>query len=430
MAGSAEAARQARSKVHLRVEQPPAGLWKNPSMASSRQWLTPLGLVMVALVVVGAGLGHTGFGSAGPGLLNACAAFVYAGTALVFLTRPGLPAPGYVALAVLMAAGVVGMRAADTSGDVTALFLLAALVPLRRPQPVLAVVALLGMLAFNVLQLGSGRTAITLILATDAGAAFFFLVGTLLRREKEQRERITGLLRQLEASRQAEQAAWVAAERARLARDLHDVLAHTLSGLALHLEGTRLLARGTNAGSRLSESIEQAHLLSRTGLEEARRAVQALRGHGLPGPELIEALLEQHRRTSTGKVSYRTEGRPVPLSPDASLALYRTAQEALSNIRKHAPGADVDVELCWRTGTVDLRLTDTGDPGKGKAVPGAPGFGLVGMAERAELAGGSLAAGTCGGGFQVRLALPLDGEGRRAPADRSGVAAGTPDRTP
>lgn len=381
-------------------------------MTTSRQWLIPLGLAMVALVSLGAALGRVGFAPAGPGLLNAAAAVAFAGSAVPYLLGHRLPEPAYVCLMVLMAAAVVAMRAANPAADVTALFVVAAFAPLRPPRAVLPAVALLAACALNVLQLGSGQTAVSLILATDAGAGFFFLVGVLLRREKEQRERITKLLRQVEAGRAAETAAAATAERARLAREMHDVLAHTLSGLSLHLEGARLLARSTGADGRLSESMDQASALARSGLAEARRAVRALREDELPGPELIDSLVEQHRLASAGPLAFRTRGEATALPPDAALALYRTAQEALSNVRKHAPGAAVDVDLRWGPSDVRLTVTDTGGV-NGAGGTGAPaadhvaGFGLAGMAERAKLAGGELEAVPEGAGFRVRLVIPL-----------------------
>ncbi len=373
-------------------------------MNSSRQWLTPLGLAMVAVVVLSAGLGGPGFAARGPGLLNLLAALAFAGAAVPFLIREDFPPAAYTALTALMALAVAGMRAADPAGEVIALFLLAAFAPLRPPRAVLAAVTLLGVLTFNVLQLSSGHSALTLILATDAGAAFFFLVGTLLRREKEQRLRIAGLLQDLQASREAEQAATLAAERGRMAREMHDVLAHTLSGLALQLEGARLLAQSSGADARLLETIQQAQQLSRAGLGEARRAVRTLRGEDLPGPESIGTLVDQHRLVSTGAARYHRQGQPVPLAPEAAMALYRAAQEALSNVRKHAPGSDVDVELVWGPDTVDLRITNTGS-GSPASAPD-PGYGLTGMTERADLAGGTVTAGPFDGGFRVHLSLP------------------------
>jgi signal transduction histidine kinase len=388
----------------------------SPARTSSRQWLIPLGLAMAGLVVAGAALGPVGFAADGPGLLNGVAAAAFAVAAVPYLFKDRLAPLAYAALMAAMAAGVVGLRAADPSADVTALFLLAAFAPLRPPRLALPAIALLAACAVNVLQLGSGQTAISLILATNAGAAFFFLVGVLLRTEREQRERIGGLLRELEAGRDAERAAAAAAERGRMAREMHDVLAHTLSGLSLHLEGSRLLARTTGADPQLSATIDRASALARAGLSEARRAVRALRDDQVPGPELLDSLIDQHRLASTGQVACTILGTPASLPPDAALAVYRTAQEALSNVRKHAPGADVDVELVWEPAAVRLMISNTAAPRPLDAgtVDGGPpqtadaGFGLSAMAERARLAGGEVEAGPQGAGFRVRLVIPVE----------------------
>lgn len=393
----------------------------SPARASSRQWLTPLGLAMAALVVAGAALGPVGFAADGPGLVNAVAAALFAAAAVTYLLKERLAPAVYVALMAAMAVGVAGLRAASPQADVTALFLIAAFAPLRPPRLALPAVALLALCAVNVLQLGSGQTAISLILATDAGAAFFFLVGLLLRTEREQRERITGLLREVEAGRDAERAAAASAERGRMARDMHDVLAHTLSGLSLHLEGARLLARNTGADPQLRDTLDQASALARAGLSEARRAVRALREDQVPGPELLESLVEQHRLASTGQTGFTTLGAPAALPADAAVAIYRTVQEALSNVRKHAPGADVDVRLVWQptrvrltvtstgTGTGTIQPADAGTPDRGPAPGADAGFGLSGMTERAGLAGGEVQAGPHGAGFRVRLVIPLPG---------------------
>ena len=388
------------------------------AMTTRIQWLTPLGLVMVAVVVLSAVLGDAGAAGSGAGLANLLAAVVFGLTAVAFLVRPALPEPAYVALMLLMAGSLVAMRVADPNGQVIGLFLASAFAPLRRPRTVLAVVVLLGVLSFNVAQLGSGQTALGLIIATDAGAAFFFLVGALLRREREQREQITALLQELEVSREAEKMAYVADERTRMAREVHDVLAHTLSGLALHLEAARMLAGSTGPDPQLHGAIERAHQLSRAGLEESRRAVRALRGDSLPGPELIPSLIEQHRLASPASTSYTVSGEPVALPPDAALALYRTVQEALSNVRKHAAGACVEVSLRWGPGSVEVTVTDNGSCHVASSMHG---YGLSGMAERAQLAGGTLAAGPYDGGFQVSLSVPVG-----LPSDDDGWRVGLP----
>ena len=212
-----------------------------------------------------------------------------------------------------MAAAVAGMRAADPTGTSIALFLLAAFAPLRPPRPVLAAVTLLGVLAFNVLQFSSGHSALSLILATDAGAAFFFWSAPCSRQEAGSHHPPGPRTRGQQGSRPAASAA---AERGRMAREMHDVLAHTLSGLALHLEGVRLLAL---TPMRIPACWT---LLSRPSSSPApvwpkRAALCRLStgGKRIPGPELIGSLVDQHRLTATGTTTYHVDGQPVPLAP-------------------------------------------------------------------------------------------------------------------
>ena len=376
----------------------------SPSRSASRL-LIPLGLAVIAVVVVDAALGPVGFGAGGRSLLLTVASAAYAVAGSAFLR--GLTAvPAWVLIAVMMA-GLLGMVATDPTGPVIGLFLVAALVPLRPPLRIPAMVLIAGTAAYNLIQLLVASETILLTIATDAGVAFFFLVGSMLRRERQQREELARLMGQLAESRRAEQAAIVVAERARLAQDLHDVLAHTLSGLALQLEGANLLASTTPADPRLVDAVKRAHQLSKSGLAEARRAVGALRGDELPGPDQIADLVAEHRLSSRGSVRYTETGRPVPLSPEAGLALYRAAQEALSNVRKHAGNADVEVALAWADGQVELTVLDTGG---GTSDLGGSGYGLSGMTERVTAAGGRVACGPRPGrGFQVHVTMPTAG---------------------
>jgi signal transduction histidine kinase len=266
---------------------------------------------------------------------------------------------------------------------------------------------------YNLEQLFIASETVLLTLATVAGAAFFHLLGTLLRREREQRERADRLVVELELSRQAEAAAVAELERSRMAREVHDVLAHTLSGLALQLEAAKLLSAEGSTDPRLREAVERAHQFAKSGLVESRRAVAALRGEALPGAEQIENLVNEHRLASSGAATFSQSGVPTALAPDAGLTLYRAAQEALSNVRKHAPDANVSLALGWAEDAVELTVTDDGGSAPALAGTGTgtvPGYGLAGMAERAALVGGEAVAGAHESGFRVRVRLPLSCE--------------------
>ena len=251
-------------------------------------------------------------------------------------------------------------------------------------------------------------------LATVIGLLFavtpWFFVMRLLRQAGRRRAEAEALVEELRESRAAHAESVALAERGRLARDMHDVLAHSLSALALQLEGARLLARDRGTDPEVVEAIERAHHLAGTGLSEARSAISALRGDELPGPERLSALVNEHRRSGDAECRLTISGSPVDLAPDARLAVYRTAQEALNNVRKHAPGARVEVTLEWAPTEAVLTVTDSGAPTDPLLDSSGSGYGLAGMAERARLLGGQLEAGHTTEGNRVRLRLPLQRE--------------------
>lgn len=250
-----------------------------------------------------------------------------------------------------------------------------------------------------------------------SGVLPWFLAMRLLRYVSGQRD-------QLLASQAAEARAAAAAERGRLAREMHDVLAHSLSALALQLETTRLLARSRGVDDEVTQGIDRAHHVAASGLDEARRALAAERGDELPGPERIGALADAFKEQSGLPVALEVRGEPRELAAEARLAVYRTAQEALTNVRRHATSERVEIRLDYGpTGTV-LVVEDHAVPGSpppapaelagagnggGNGATGTGGYGLTGMRERAELLGGELLAAPTSSGFRVELRLPASG---------------------
>jgi signal transduction histidine kinase len=237
------------------------------------------------------------------------------------------------------------------------------------------------------------------------------------------------LLIELEGSRAAQAEAARLAERQRLAREMHDVLAHSLSGLILQLEGARMLAAGDPADPRLPAIIERAHHLGKAGLEEARRAIGLLRDDELPGPGRLADLAAQFQLVNGVPCQFTVSGQAHELPAEAGLAMYRVAQEALTNITRHAHPDRVEVHLGYErsdarltvenfAGQVELEsgaaaLDGSGGSGSGGSGSGGSGsggsgsgYGLTGMRERAELLGGQLTAATTGGGFRVELRIP------------------------
>jgi signal transduction histidine kinase len=245
---------------------------------------------------------------------------------------------------------------------------------------------------------GHGAAALSVLL----GAVPWFFVMRLMRRLRDEHAA-------LEASQAAEARAAAAAERGRLAREMHDVLAHSLSALALQLESSRLLARDRGADADVVRSLDQAHHLAASGLEEARRAIAAARGEELPGPDRLEALSTAFAEQSGVPVQLTVHGERRDLPPDMQLAIYRTAQEALTNIRRHATPERVEVRLSYGGEETVLAVEDRGDAHA--PLPAGPaqnggGYGLAGMRERAELLGGRLLAEPTASGFRVELSLP------------------------
>jgi len=201
-------------------------------------------------------------------------------------------------------------------------------------------------------------------------------------------------------------------ERARIARELHDVVAHHISMIAVQAETARLTTPGmpTAGAERLSEIGDTA----RAGLTEMRRLLGVLREdaqaeaadrHPQPGLEQLPGLVDEAREASGVRCRLILSGAPVTVDPGVGLAAYRIVQEALTNARRHAPGAAVDVEVRYGDGELRLVIRDNG-PGPEQMVP-AGGHGLPGMRERAAAVGGELRAGAATvGGFLVEARLP------------------------
>jgi signal transduction histidine kinase len=229
----------------------------------------------------------------------------------------------------------------------------------------------------------------------------------LARRLGQANDQAGRLLIELEGTRAAQAQAAGLAERQRLAREMHDVLAHSLSGLMLQLEGARMLAAEDPSDPRLPGIIERAHHLGKSGLEEARRAIGMLRDDALPGPERLAGLAARFEEVSGVPCQFTVSGQAYDLPSEARLAVYRVAQEALTNITKHACPERVEVHLgyepCGTRLTVENFAMNMEPP---RAAGDGPGYGLTGMRERAELLGGDLTTAMTRGGFRVELRVP------------------------
>ena len=206
-------------------------------------------------------------------------------------------------------------------------------------------------------------------------------------------------------------------ERARIARELHDVVAHHISMIVVQAETARLTTPGLPAAGarRLTEIGDTA----RAGLTEMRRLLGVLREdagatvpdrHPQPGLPQLAELIDAAREASGAGTRLIVSGPVTEFDSGVELAAYRIVQEALTNARRHAPGAAVDVELRYEQDALRLRIRDNG-PGPDQATEPAAGHGLLGMRERALAVGGSLRTGAApGGGFCVEAVLPVKPE--------------------
>ena len=253
---------------------------------------------------------------------------------------------------------------------------------------------------------GSEVHVLTMLLASLAPAAALAGIARRARSEananQAAREVITGTLLEHTAR----------GERARIARELHDVVAHHISMVVVQAETARLTTQGMPAAGaqRLSDISDTA----RTALTEMRRVLGVLREdtqaetadrQPQPGLRELNDLVDSARDTSGTATRLILHGRPTTLDPGVELAAYRIIQEALTNARRHAPGAAVDVELHYAGEGLRLRIRDNG-PGPPPTSP-AGGHGLLGMRERAAAVGGELhTLAAVGGGFLVTARLP------------------------
>jgi signal transduction histidine kinase len=205
-------------------------------------------------------------------------------------------------------------------------------------------------------------------------------------------------------------------ERARVSRELHDVVAHHISMIAVQAETARLTTPGMPAAG--AQRLSAIGDTARAALTEMRRLLGVLREDSRadppqrqpqPGLAQLNELLDEARQASGSGVRLIVRGPVTTLDPGVELAAYRIVQEALTNARRHAEGAAVDVELTYTAQALRLRIRDNG-PGPPPDIPPG-GHGLLGMRERAAAVGGQLRAGTTpGGGFVVEATFPTVAE--------------------
>jgi len=314
--------------------------------------------------------------------------------------RVGAPRLTWAALALLSGAGgavgglapvgiafpAVAVIAAATSVDALATGAIA----------VLGVVSL----TLTVLIAGSPRPIIVEGVLAIAAA----MLGGASRRQYQDRaaQAEALLVERMRADAERDRAAALA-ERNRVGREVHDVLAHSLGALSVQLEAADALLETDAHHAQVRELVQRARGLAVDGLAETRKAVHALRDAPVGLSEQLAAL------AATDSAHLRVIGTERRLPPEAELALYRAGQEALTNARKHAPGAAVTLCLTYQPDTTELTIANGASPQRNPPNPlsttGA-GAGLRGMRERIELLGGSVSAAPDEPGWTVRAAVP------------------------
>jgi signal transduction histidine kinase len=365
-------------------------------------------VLVVVLITVPLAQPHLGSGADGIGV--AVTLGVSTVSWVVWLLARRRPPVAIVALSVMGVAGGVLAGLSPLSPAIAVGCVVTSTVGARlNPETSLAITA--GTVAaFLAAALATGAPTGTLLgyPLTFIGLWAFGLSRHAFLLRAEQAER---MLAESRRAREAETQAAALAERARIAREIHDVLAHSLAAVSVNLQAAEGLLGALPAGSpelaKAMECIGRAGVFTREGLADARRAIMALRDDAAPLADQLAALAGEYRADGDVAVDVTVTGMPRPVAAEAALAAYRTAQEALTNARKHAPGQPVRLSLVFSAAEIAVRVVNP-LPARGGGPLAATGaqYGLTGLRERAALGGGTLTAGPADGEWRVGLRIP------------------------
>lgn len=316
---------------------------------------------------------------------------------------------GAVATAVELALISVGGTAVVAAGGRGALAALA--------FPLIAVAAAAERLPMRLAGLVAGSACLSLLVGAAVSESGLLLVAALVvpasgflaglapRQHIERAEQAELLLAEARRAKEEQARAAALGERLRVAREIHDVLAHSLAALSIRLEVVQVLLADGDAGAAQTQ-LEQSQQLVAQGIAETREAVAALRTDAPPLTVELARLVDAHSRDSGFEASFTVEGEPRELPADTELACRRIAQEALTNAHKHAPGAAVAARLAYHPSEVRLLVRTAGGSGSSRMSNDGGGYGIAGMRERAELLHGRVRAGEVEGGWEVELCIP------------------------
>ncbi|WP_374215139.1 sensor histidine kinase [Streptomyces longispororuber] len=366
------------------------------------QWVLNIGVVVAgALTIRPMGLDGRG--------LAVLVLFVINSVALLARALPEAKVPPRVAViwltgGIIAAAALIGVSRSGSSYMFA--FFLAGHIGYRLPtRTALTLAGLCSVLCGAVLyfRLGPGHDALPWALGLATGVPV--LVGIINRSSQRAVQAVIAAAESAERAARAEAQAAVLTERSRIARDVHDVLAHSLAGINMQLELADALL-DTGDLDKVREANDKAHSMVKESLKQAQWTVHALREDSLPLVESLAAMTESsgHREALT------VTGTVRQVSARATQNLLRIAQESLTNAGRHAPGATVAVELAFAPASTTLRIRN-GPATRAVTAGVGSGMGLIGMRERAALLGGTITAGpvTEGpeqGGWQVEAVIP------------------------
>ncbi len=381
-------------------------------LRGQRDTLRPLGLAMIAILAIGTFSGRPRPAWHGDGLGVALALAVFTISVAVAIGNWFIQRGVGLQAAVISAMGAAGVALAASQPRGAAGLAVGAAVWMALARLPLALAIKLGCAMTGALDVASALagSSSSAVLASTLLCALLGLIAYFLTQARESQDRTEMLLAQLQDAREEQTRAAAIAERGRIASELHDVLAHSLSAAAIQLQGARLLAEREQTTTKIREAIDRAGELVKDGLADARQAVGALRGERLPGAGELEALIDTFSADMDLEVTLRVEGSARTLPADAGLALYRGAQEALTNVARYAPGASTTVVLSYASAHTTLSVEDrvpaTAPPAAVGLADVGGGRGLAGMRERLERAGGSMHAGPTDAGWRVELQVP------------------------
>jgi signal transduction histidine kinase len=273
--------------------------------------------------------------------------------------------------------------------------------------------------------MGAQSSMATVLAQSIVFPAVLCRFGFTARESAERAERLAALTEQLRHEQEEREQRAVAQERGRIARELHDVVAHHMSVISVQAGMAGYVFTADPATAR--DALRTIADTTSEALEEMRRMLLVLRA-GLTEPEEPESYAPMPRlarlsdvveriRGAGVPVELRVEGEPRPLAPGVELCAYRVVQEALTNVLKHAPTARAEVLVEYEPHQLTVSVTDDGDRTVPATIAPPGGHGLIGMRERARLYGGTVVIGPrAADGFSVRLTLPTSAPGGQRPA--------------